>query len=104
MGINKSEAARIFGGGPVAFSKYEADDLAQSGVMDRFLRLAAAVPEARKNLVLPNKITMSTQSEKCKSSGRWMTVDVSLTAALKGASTVRKTIDIESEVDWKMCA
>jgi HTH-type transcriptional regulator/antitoxin MqsA len=46
FGINQAEAARIFGGGPVAFSKYESDDVAQSGAMDKLLRLAAAVPAA----------------------------------------------------------
>lgn len=46
LGITQSEAARIFGGGPVAFAKYEADDVAQSEAMDRLLRLALAVPQA----------------------------------------------------------
>jgi len=44
--INQAEAARIFGGGPVAFSKYESDDVAQSEAMDKLLRLAAAMPPA----------------------------------------------------------
>lgn len=46
LGINQAEAARIFGGGPVAFSKYESDDVAQSEAMDKLLRLAAAMPSA----------------------------------------------------------
>lgn len=44
--LKQAEAARIFGGGPVAFSKYENDDVAQSESMDKLLRVAAAVPEA----------------------------------------------------------
>ncbi len=44
--INQAEAARIFGGGPVAFSKYENDDVAQSESMDKLLRVADAVPSA----------------------------------------------------------
>lgn len=46
LGLTQSEAARIFGGGPVAFSKYESDDVAQSEAMDRLLRVAVEVPEA----------------------------------------------------------
>jgi len=44
--LTQADAAEIFGGGPVAFAKYEADDVAQSGAMDKLLRLAQAVPEA----------------------------------------------------------
>lgn len=51
LGLRQSDAARIFGGGPVAFSKYEADDVTQSEAMDRLLRVAAKVPEAFDYLV-----------------------------------------------------
>ncbi|MEA3643715.1 MAG: type II toxin-antitoxin system MqsA family antitoxin [Lamprobacter sp.] len=44
--ITQAQAARIFGGGAVAFSKYKHDDVKQSEPMDRLLRVAAAVPEA----------------------------------------------------------
>ncbi len=46
LGISQVQAARLFGGGPVAFSKYENDDVAQSDAMDRLIRLAAEVPGA----------------------------------------------------------
>jgi putative zinc finger/helix-turn-helix YgiT family protein len=45
-GITQMQAARIFGGGAVAFSKYKHDDVKQSEAMDNLLRVAAAVPEA----------------------------------------------------------
>jgi len=51
LGLNQAEAAQIFGGGPVAFSKYESDDVAQSEAMDKLLRLAAALPAAFELLV-----------------------------------------------------
>lgn len=38
-GLNQKQAARLFGGGPVAFSKYESDDVAHSEAMDKLLRL-----------------------------------------------------------------
>lgn len=46
LGISQVEATKIFGGGPVAFSKYEADDITQSEGMDKLLRVAHAVPQA----------------------------------------------------------
>lgn len=44
--LTQAQAAQIFGGGPVAFSKYESNDVAQSESMDLLLRVAEAVPEA----------------------------------------------------------
>lgn len=44
--LKQSVAARIFGGGPTAFSKYESDDVAQSVAMDKLLRVADALPQA----------------------------------------------------------
>jgi HTH-type transcriptional regulator/antitoxin MqsA len=44
--LSQAEAAQVFGGGPVAFSKYESDDVAQSEAMDKLLRLAAELPSA----------------------------------------------------------
>ena len=38
-GLTQAQAACLFGGGPVAFSKYENDDVAQSESMDTLLRL-----------------------------------------------------------------
>ncbi len=46
LGLSQAEAARVFGGGQVAFSKYEHDDVAQSEAMDKLLRLAAEMPSA----------------------------------------------------------
>ncbi len=46
LGINQAEAAQVFGGGPVAFSKYESNDVTQSEAMDKLLRLAAELPVA----------------------------------------------------------
>ena len=37
--LTQSHAAKLFGGGPVAFSKYENDDVAHSEAMDTLLRL-----------------------------------------------------------------
>ncbi|WP_123297560.1 type II toxin-antitoxin system MqsA family antitoxin [Comamonas sp. BIGb0124] len=43
-GITQKQAGQIFGGGPVAFSKYERDELCQSEQMDRLLVGAEEFP------------------------------------------------------------
>ncbi|MGI2137921.1 type II toxin-antitoxin system MqsA family antitoxin [Shewanella baltica] len=45
LGLTQADAAKIFGGGPVAFSKYEADDVTQSDAMDKLLRLVKDIPD-----------------------------------------------------------
>lgn len=45
-GITQAQAASIFGGGPTAFAKYEAEDVSQSAAMDKLLRVARAIPMA----------------------------------------------------------
>lgn len=44
--LTQDQAAKLFGGGPVAFSKYENDDVAHSEAMDTLLRLVLESPEA----------------------------------------------------------
>lgn len=44
--LTQGQAAQLFGGGPVAFSKYENDDVAQSEAMDTLLRLVRRSKEA----------------------------------------------------------
>lgn len=45
LGLTQHEAARIFGGGANAFSKYERGDVVQSVAMDRLIRMVAAHPQ-----------------------------------------------------------
>lgn len=49
--LTQEQAARLFGGGPVAFSKYENDDVAQSEAMDKLLRLVQYREESFWDLV-----------------------------------------------------
>jgi len=49
--LNQSDAAQVFGGGPVAFSKYESDDVTQSESMDKLIRLASDLPIAYEYLL-----------------------------------------------------
>ena len=49
--INQTQAAKLFGGGPVAFSKYENDDVVQSEAMDKLLRLVRKDESTFWNLV-----------------------------------------------------
>ena len=58
-GINQSDAAKIFGGGPVAFSKYESNDVAQSESMDKLLRLAKEMPQVLRTLASNAGVTLN---------------------------------------------
>ena len=49
--LTQGQAARLFGGGPVAFSKYENDDVAHSESMDSLLRLIRRSSDAFWQLV-----------------------------------------------------
>lgn len=42
--ITQKTAAQLFGGGPTAFAKYEADEIAHNVSMDRLLRLCMKIP------------------------------------------------------------
>lgn len=44
-GLSQQEAARVFGGGPKAFEKYESGEVVPSAAMIRLLVLAAKCPE-----------------------------------------------------------
>lgn len=59
--LTQAEAAKVFGGGPVAFSKYENDDVAQSESMDKLLRVAGEVPEAFESLLAKAGVHRSTR-------------------------------------------
>ncbi|MDD2712380.1 MAG: type II toxin-antitoxin system MqsA family antitoxin [Simplicispira sp.] len=55
--LTQSQAAKLFGGGPVAFSKYENDDVVQSEAMDTLLRLVRRSKEAFWALVEEKQMT-----------------------------------------------
>lgn len=56
--LTQAQAAQLFGGGPVAFSKYENDDVAQSEAMDTLLRLVRRSPEAFRALQEEKKMAV----------------------------------------------
>ncbi len=45
LGLTQQDAAKVFGGGPNAFSKYERSEVIQSIAMDKLMRAALAVPD-----------------------------------------------------------
>jgi HTH-type transcriptional regulator/antitoxin MqsA len=84
--LKQSEAARVFGGGPTAFSKYESDDVTQSAAMDKLLRVADALPEAFRHL--------------CKLAGQEVPKGVPALALVSGAENiVWHTIEIPETSD-----
>ena len=55
--LNQKVAAQLFGGGPVAFSKYENDDVAHAESMDKLLRLVSRSESAFWELVEQSGLT-----------------------------------------------
>ena len=55
--ISQKQAAKLFGGGPVAFSKYENDDVAHSEAMDKLLRLVLESDQVFEMLVQQKGMT-----------------------------------------------
>jgi len=60
--LNQKQAAKVFGGGPVAFSKYESDDVMQSDSMDKLLRMAADVPGVLNKLAADAGVVLMAES------------------------------------------
>lgn len=56
LNITQSKASSIFGGGPVAFSKYINNEVTQSEAMDKLLRVSFNVPEALEFLATLAKV------------------------------------------------
>lgn len=83
-GLTQAEAAKVFGGGPVAFSKYESDDVMQSDAMDRLLRLAAVLPAALDKLLADAGVERSAQTS-------WQNI-----AVVDFSFTARKTRVVKS--------
>jgi HTH-type transcriptional regulator/antitoxin MqsA len=91
-GLKQADAAKVFGGGPVAFSKYESDDVMQSDAMDKLLRLAAEVPAALDKLMSDAGVERNIQTS-------WKNV-----AVVDFSSTARKTRVITShELEREAC-
>lgn len=57
--LTQTQAAQLFGGGPVAFSKYENDDVAHSEAMDSLLRLVKQSEDAFRELVTLKGMTQA---------------------------------------------
>ena len=81
-GLTQDQAAKLFGGGPVAFSKYENDDVSQAESMDSLLRLVRRSEAAfwelvdEKGMLAELKLVMKTEvSEKT------ITVTVTVTSS-----------------------
>lgn len=89
--LNQTEAAQVFGGGSVAFSKYEADDVMQSDAMDKLLRLAADLPVALDKLIANAGVNR-------KAATGWENVAVVNFRAPKRKTNVVKSHEFEREV------
>lgn len=75
-GLTQPQAARLFGGGPVAFSKYENDDVAHSDAMDKLLRLVLRSESAFWELVEQEGMTVELRPAKSVKESRFSTANV----------------------------
>ena len=88
--LSQAEAAKVFGGGPVAFSKYEADDVMQSDAMDKLLRLAAEVPAALDKLMTDAGVARKAETS-------WKNVELVNFRTPKRKTKVVKSNELERE-------
>jgi len=95
LGITQADASRIFGGGPIAFSKYESDDVAQSEAMDKLLRVAVTIQPAFNYLAhtndAPHNITRA-----------WVNIKTQKTS--RSCLQVIATSTLPTKQEWKKSA
>lgn len=109
FGISQAEAAQIFGGGPVAFSKYENDDVMQSESMDKLLRTARNVPGAIDYLAQVSgvKLARGTEEVPVSESGSgtwWNAVMERPTNAPRLTLTELYVDEVQNDEQWVMYA
>jgi len=93
-GLSQEQAAKVFGGGPVAFSKYEKDDVMQSDSMDRLLRMAEAFPMMLEKLMQEASVTSNKESV-------WETVQyVNFSVTTKQSLKVVRSHPLNQEVAY----
>lgn len=83
--LTQDQAAKLFGGGPVAFSKYENDDVSQSESMDSLLRLVRRSEAAFWELVAEKGMLAEFTQEKQVASTT-QTAQIFLMASYRGAT------------------
>lgn len=59
MGLNRSEASKVFGGGPNAFSKYERGEIHPSEAVNKLLLLARDIPAVRSKLLIKAGVVLT---------------------------------------------
>ncbi|PYF99754.1 HTH-type transcriptional regulator/antitoxin MqsA [Thioalkalivibrio sp. ALE21] len=62
MGLTQAQAAALFGGGKVAFSRYENDDVTQSEAMDSLIRLCSSQPPTLEALARHKGVALGNES------------------------------------------
>lgn len=63
LGLTQSEASILFGGGKLAFTKYEHDDVIQSKAMNTLIEAADQVPEFFKYLVANSELSAASKDK-----------------------------------------
>lgn len=112
LAVSQAQAAKIFGGGTVAFSKYESDDVMQSEAMDNLLRVAAHYPNAFSFLVRKAGIQANVVSPISKPIWSSLNVSETFSKVISGGLTpnqctvlkrTTRTVNTFNESRWESC-
>lgn len=99
--LSQTQAARIFGGGVNAFSRYERGDVIQSTQMDLLLRLARDIPVARDCLFAWGGVSVAWHTDPCEV----VHISSALDQRLRVLGTARSVSAIENpRDDWQPIA
>jgi HTH-type transcriptional regulator/antitoxin MqsA len=98
LGLSQADAARVFGGGGNAFSKYERGEVVQSVPMDRLLRLLADSPALVHQLASYAGVSLHLDAVADQS---YMEAPVHVTAAIHmRKNALRGKLVVVSSADW----
>lgn len=103
FGLSQAEAAKVFGGGPVAFSKYENDDVMQSESMDKLLSAARDVPGAIEYLAEKAGIELTNSVEQVEFNGngeKWLNAIMERPMRSPSLTVIELHAEVQNDEVW----
>lgn len=92
--LTQDMCAQIFGGGAVAFCRYENDDIAQSQQMDKLLRLCRLDPQNIAKLASQSGVELPREVSERINEELWQDIDATLKAAMAAMAAMAATNNI----------
>jgi len=103
LGLSQAEAAKVFGGGPVAFSKYENDDVMQSESMDKLLKTSRDVPGVIEYLADKAGVELVGPVEPVGLNGvgeKWLNATMERPIKSPKLTVVKRHAGVQDDEDW----